>query len=427
MNDITLRDYFTTEMDNSNDMYKDYAESAAFLWYLRSVAVTEPNYNTAGIAELELRIEAQLDGLLTSIESAWSVCEDALGTPGQAGEVFTATVVAFRSRDMEKIKISIAAGLLNDETFKGVVSALGWLSSNLADPWIIKFLNSKDLDHKYLALSVCSVRRHDPGYVLTKLLQRDDCLQHKKLYARALRLVGELRRQDLMPELNKAMSSENEEVVFWAQWASVLLGNKVAVNHLQSYISKEGLYQDIAIQLVFRTISIEQGRSLISELVKNKSHMRTVIKAVGVLGDPHAVNWLITLMKEPVYACLAAEAFTNITGIDLEAHQLSAEPPEDVETISDYFNSKQDDATLFMDEDENLLWPDVHKVIEIWQKYGNNFIVGQRYFMGKTITVELLKNKIINATQRQRRGAALELALIDTEHYLVNVHQRVLA
>jgi len=149
MNDVTLRDYFA--MDSSMDMYKDYAESAAFLWYLRSVAVTEPNYTTSDLGELEYRIEAQLDGLLTSIDTAWSICEQALEMPGQAGEVFTATVVAFRSRDMEKIKTAITAGLSNDATFEGVVSALGWLSSNLADSWIIKFLNSKDLDHKYLA------------------------------------------------------------------------------------------------------------------------------------------------------------------------------------------------------------------------------------------------------------------------------------
>ncbi len=406
--------------DAYSDIYEDYAESASFLWLLRSIAVTEPNYNTDEIAELEQRIEAQLNGLMTSIELAWQVCGNALDSE-QAGEVFTATVIACRSRDMDKIKIAITAGFLNDDTFKGAVSALGWLPDNLAHSWINKFLSSKDLDHKYLALSACSVRRKDPGEMLNKILQRDDCLAHDKLHARALRLIGELRRQDLMPALETAMVSENKDIVFWANWSAILLGNKFVVEKLKAYFSDD-FYQDIAIQLAFRVVSVEQGRIWISEMVKKKDHIRTVIKSVGILGDPHAVNWLITLMNEPLYTRLAGESFTSITGIDLAEHKLSFEPSEHADELP---NDNPVDDVVYIDEDDNLPWPDSDKVRGIWQQYGQNFIVGQRYFMGRKITPELLKKKIVSGTQRQRRAAALELALIDTKQRLLNVYHRV--
>jgi len=409
------------------DIYQEYAENTAFLWLLRSNAVTDPSYNADDIAELEQRIDAQLNGLMTSMEISWPVCEEAL-IYEEAGEVFTAAVIAFRSNDIEKIKIAVSAGLLDDDTFKGLVSAMGWLPDSIVQLWISKFFSSKDLDHKYLALAACSVRREDPGDMLIKILQRKDCLAQNNLYARSLRLIGELNRQDCMHYLKPAMESDNDAINFWANWSAILLGNKAAVNNISDRFSKESVYQEIFIQLAFRVVSIEQGRSWISDLVKNKTQLRAVIKAVGVLGDPHAVNWLITLMKEPVYARLAAEAFTNITGLELEEHQLSSEAP-DYDTEDTIINSLEDlnESNIFMDEDENLPWPDVNKVIELWQKYGNNFIVGQLYFMGKTITAELLKSKIINATQRQRRNAALELALIDTDNNLINVCQRVLA
>jgi len=135
------------------------------------------------IRELEERIEAQLDGLMTSTDVAWNTCIKALSLE-EPGEVFVATVVAFRSHDSAKIQKAIEVGLTSDSTFKGLVSALGWLPNSLINPWIQKLFISKDLNHKYLALAACSVRRENPA---------DYLKTHVKLYARALRLIGELK------------------------------------------------------------------------------------------------------------------------------------------------------------------------------------------------------------------------------------------
>ena len=409
------------KMNAYREIYEQFVDDASFLWVLRSIAVEQPHYNVADIHELEQRIEAQLDGLMTAVEDAWEICLQALELE-EPGEVFTASVIAFRSHDVAKIQKTIETGLANDEATKGLISAMGWLPGKLVHPWIEKFFTSKDLNHKYLALAACSVRRENPGEYLNRILERDDCKQHEKLYARAIRLIGEIRRQDLMPHLSEAINSEQDDIRFWSNWSAILLGNRTAVTNLEPYVFKTGMHQMNAINIAFRVLPIEQARNWISKLAADKDQERTVIKATGILGDPHAVNWLITKMREPAYAKLAAEAFVLITGIDLEKNHLAAEIPP---AIAVQPNSDTDDDDVSLDEDENLLWPNPELVSSIWMSQGQNYIAGQRYFMGKKINTDFLRNTFSNVNQRQKYAVAMELALTDSTTPLYNTRARM--
>lgn len=420
--DLSIPNFLKTR-NAYRDIYEQYVYEASFLWVLRNVAVNQPHYESSDVLELEQRIEAQLDGLMTSIDIGWEVCEEVLDLQ-EPGEVFTAAVIAIRSHEMKKVQRAVEAGLETESTFRGLSSALGWLPAGLANPWIEKFLQGKDMEHKHLGVAACSLRRQDPGEILNTIFQRDDCLQHERLYARALRLVGELRRQDCMPVLNDAMKSDNEDIRFWANWSAVLLGHKNSVEQLKPCLIQPGQHQDKAIHLAFRVLPVEIARNWISELAANETHVRTVIKATGVLGDPHAVNWLIGKMQDPKLAKLAGESFTSITGVDLEKHHLAIDEPENYPVIP---NDDSDDENIELDEDENLPYPDMEKVAAIWRRHGQQFIVGRRYFMGRPITDELLKDKIKNGFQRQRHAAALELALSDSSAQLQNTHARVLS
>jgi len=419
--DLSIPNYLKTR-NAYRGIYEQYVDEASFLWILRDVAINQPHYDANDILELEQRIEAQLDGLMTSVDIGWDVCDAVLDIQ-EPGEVFTSTVIAMRSHETHKIQRSVDVGLQTDASFRGLVSAIAWLPAEISNPWIEKFLYGKDMNHKYLGLAACSLRRQDPGKVLNNILQRDDCLQHEKLHARALRLVGELRRQDCMPAILSAIKADNEKLRFWAAWSAVLLGQQSVIQDLKPFLFKPGKNQDKTIQLAFRVLPVEIARELISELASDETQARTVIKATGVLGDPHAVNWLIGKMQDIKLAKLAAESFTFITGIDLEKHHLAIEQPENYPVIPD---DDADDENTDMDEDENLPYPDIEKVAAIWRRLGQQFIVGRRYFMGRPITTDLLKDKIAHGFQRQRHAAALELAL-QGEMPLLNTHSRILA
>lgn len=402
------------------EIYEQLSGDASFLWLLRANAVSQPNFSSNDLLLLERRVDARLDGLMAAPEESWELCAAAMETQ-QAGEVFAAAVVAFRSLDVSKIQYAIEVGLASPQGFKGLVSALGWLPGRLCHSWIKKFLTSKDLNHKYLAVAACSVRREDPREYLTNIFQREDCLAHTKLYARSLRLIGELKRRDLSAALPIAMQSDNPDVLFWASWSAVLLGDKSFVKNLQPFVIKAGVNQARAIELAFRVLPVETARVWISDLAKDPAQIRNVIKATANLGDPHAINWLIAQMRVPVLTRLAGEAFTTITGIDLEEHGLALEELPDLDQqLPNGPNEDPQDPNVDMNEDERLPFPDVDKVAAVWQKYQQRFVPAQRYFMGQLLTAEHLTAAYTSTNQRQRRAAALELALLQPAEYLLN-------
>jgi len=411
------------------DFYRQLVDDTSFLWILRSVAMEQPHYTLSDISSLEERISTNLNGIMSSLEHGWKACESALELE-EPGEVFTSMVIAMRSHEPEKIQRAVEAGLSNEHALPGLLSAMGWLPADIVSPWIERFLKGKEMEHKYLGVAICSIRRIDPGNVLTNILERDDCRQNERLYCRALRLVGELHRQDCMSALSKALDIDNPEIQFWATWSSVLLGHRAVITHFLPIISTPGPHQSKAIQMAFRVLPVNLAREWISTLSEDESQYRTVIKAVSTLGDPHAIDWLISKMHDPLLAKLAGEAFVTITGIDFTKHHLTIDETETTEETTEVNSEDHEDSPEISsnaEEDQNLPLPNVEKVAIIWRNHGQNYITGQRYFMGKPITAEHLKNIILTGNQRQRHSAALELALIDNNTLLQNTREKSLS
>lgn len=405
------------------DLYEQGVTEASFLWLLRSTKLEQPQFTIKALGALETRLQDGLDGLMTSVPLAWQHSESALAF-GEPGEQFTATVIALRAREVRCIQIAVEAALANERAIPGLISALGWLPTEIAQPWVERLLKGKDMNHKYLGVAACSVRREDPGELLRDILKRNDCRQHPALQARALRLVGELRRLDLVPALQAASTSSDSSIAFWANWSAILLGQKAAVQNLQAQIVQMGPFQGRALRLAFRVLPLGPAREWISAMVKDPAQTRAVIVAVGTLGDPHAVDWLIDRMVNPVLARLAGEAFTLITGIDLEKHKLTAAPSRNRMQIP---NDNPDDADVGLDEDEGLPWPEVEKIAAWWRHHGQHFQAGRRYFLGNPITPDGLEQTIRAGTMRQRHAAAFELALLDPNRAYVNTRARIIA
>ncbi len=408
-------------------MIERYADEAAFLWVLRSLAVDQPHYNKNDLFNLEKRLNAQLDGLMTRPEDAWRICTTAMES-GEAGETFTAAVLAFRSLDVEKIQYVIEVGAVREDLRVGLISAMGWLPGRICHSWIKRFLTSKDLDHKYLAIAACSVRREDPVVYLSEILRREDCRAHVDLYARSLRLVGELKRNDLVSALTVGMESEVPEIQFWANWSASLLGNRSNLRWYQPLVITPNPHQRRAIDLCFRVLPVDVARGWIGQMVQASSKLadtRLVIGAVAALGDPHAVNWLIAQMRNPALSRLAGEAFTAITGVQLMENGLALNELPNLDALLP--NDDPADSKVGMDDDEHLPFPDTDKVAAVWQRYSTRFIVGRRYFYGKDVSEANLADLADKGNQRQRRAADLELSLLDHRRLLANHRMKTIA
>ncbi|TVZ38894.1 uncharacterized protein (TIGR02270 family) [Alteromonadaceae bacterium 2753L.S.0a.02] len=391
---------------------EQHVDDAAFLWVLRAAAINQPHYLVSDIVSLETRIDNNLDGILASLQRSWPLCLRAAEFE-EGGEAFMLAVTAFRSLEVDKIKNAVDLAVANPKTFKGFVSAMGWLPGKLCHDWIKKFFSSKELVHKYLAVAACSVRRENPGDYLVRMLEREDCIAHDLLYSRCLRTIGELKLADKSKYLETALSSESKVARFWAIWSLILLGQKQYAVHLEEFVFANTPQSLKAVALAFRVLPLETAKSWISRLSHSEENLRLIIKAISILGDPQALPWLLDIMKNPRHARLAGEAFSCITGVNLETNELSLELPN-IEEL------EQEMAPDEIDEDENLPWPSIEKLVAIWEKYGRGFTQGTRYFLGKPINDEILKNTVLHGYQRSRHAAALELALRNPSQMLVN-------
>jgi len=336
-------------------------------------------------------------------EPGWELCKEALGNE-EAGEVFAASVMAFESGIEARIQAVLDAVTAKPELARGMVSALGWLSFEQASPHIHRFLGSQVHLHRQIGLAGCVVQRADPGKILSQAVGS----RNLPLRARALKAVDELGRKDLLKAVKDNLLAEDDQVRYWAAWSGVLLGELAAIPILQRLVEREEPLREQACAMALRCMSVEQGQAWLKTLVSAPNTLRLAVQAAGVMGDPANIPWLIRQMENPTVTRVAGESFTFITGIDLAYDDLDTDKPDGFETGP---TEDPEDENVAMDADEDLPWPDPRLIEKWWEIHRLEFTSGTRYLLGKPMTIDSLNEALKNGKQRQRRAAAIELAV----------------
>ena len=394
------------------DIVSQHAEEAAFLWLLRDNAVNAPHYNLQDLADLEERVEAHLDGLRVAGEAAWPFCEQGLQQQ-EAGEVFAAAYTALDHSRPEWLTAVLDAVAAEPETIRGLLSALGWVDRQKLQGQVVVWLQSDTPLLRRIGLGTCGVQRVDCGSYLERALDDDDA----DVRARALRSVGEIRRHNLLRAILAHLDDQDEACRFQSAWSTALLGEVGGVRALVPFVESSGPFREAAAQLAFRAMDAAAAMQWVRELNKRPESARLVVQATGIIGDPVAIPWLIDKMKQPELARVAGEAVSLITGVDLAYDDLEGEWPEGFEAGP---TENPEDEDVALDADEDLPWPEVSRVAEWWLRNRDRFPAGRRLLRGQPISPETCMDALRNGFQRQRRAAALELALLSPGEPLFN-------
>lgn len=380
-----------------------HAEEAAFHWLLRDRAVRAPHYDLKDLAKLDDRLEAHLDGLRIAGPAGWDIVREELGWE-EPGEVFVAAYLAFESGDADRIGAALEVGEKSAELARGVISALGWLSSERAASYLETLIEADDPMRRRMGVGSYAVRRHDPGAILVELLAGEDLLPR----TRGLKAVGELGRTDLMPQCQRHYDEEDDEARFWAAWSGALLGDRQAVTPLSELATQGSRRAERAADMAARCMPSSQAVAWSRKLSESDDHQRVAIRIAGAAGDPALVPWLLEMMETDDLARPAGEAFTWITGLDLAYEDLDGEWPEDFEAGP---TESPADEDVQMDPDEDLPWPDPELVRAWWQEHQERFPPGTRHLGGAPIDSGTLGGVFRDGRQRLRNAAALEFAL----------------
>jgi uncharacterized protein (TIGR02270 family) len=382
-----------------SQIVEQHAEEAAFLWVLRGQATRAPNCDLDGLAQLDERIDAHLDGVRVAGACGWEACREQLDWR-EVGEVFAAAHVALKSRIGRRLDIVLDVATESVELGRGVVGALAWLPYVEVEQTIESFLVSGNTALRRIGLAASAVHRRDPGSALAGAAIDSDCA----LRVRALKAAAELGRRDLLPLCTDAAPDSP----FWNGWSTAVLGDARGAETLRNVALGNGPFAAAACDLAVRRMPHDDALAWHRDLTGHYGNVRLGVVLARALGDPALLAWLIDVMHDGTLARAAGEAFTFITGIALSRAGLSRARPEGFESGP---TDDPNDDDVAIDLDEHLLWPEPRAVEQWWLANQGRFVRGRRYFMGRPITADSLHEILFRGAQRQRMAAALELVL----------------
>ena len=397
-----------------SDLLRIHCEDAAFLFTLREKALEAPNYRLIDVYDLEERIRGHLSAVILADEVGAAMAADVLAENTGAGELFVAAyVVAHRTGPKGLVALIDAwdAELVHARSF---VVALAWCPPDFLSAFMSPWVSSTDLRLATLALGVCAEHRVDPRQHLDLAL---------KLEAPSIRRAGFLcagccGREDLK---GLALDAATDE--FEAAFAATLLGDRdAAPKALLASIETGpiGPYARRAAELAPLGLEMEVAQQGIHALLSTAETARWGVVAIGALGLPETLPWLVTQMQVDVLARVATDAFGTITGADMKDPELElVEFPDDPENLI----TEADVTEEFYDS--NLPWPNIEAVSSWLNENEGRFAKGERHVYGVTAwsynDAQLPELKY----QARFRGLAYELAMRQPGAKLPNWHGQV--
>jgi uncharacterized protein (TIGR02270 family) len=385
------------------DILEEHLEEADFLFQLRENALRDRVYDLEGLADLEERLLAHLDGLVLGEKEAWTLLEPKL-TGGELGEVFAAAFVALESGDPERIDLvkktfSEAEGGILD----GIRQALRHTSFPDIDKVVRPRLDSPQGAVRAAAIDVISFRRLP---LETALLQAGLEAKDPLVVAAAAKAVGRFRMTELKYEVEAALESDSVPVRLEVIRSGLLLKSEKALHRCRKAVQERNEEAGEALILLGLAGHTEDGSLLVNALGE-AALARNAITSLGLLGRTGGMEALIQCSADSKLARLAGEAIRILTGVDLETEKITIQREAKGKT-------EEDEDALEADPDEGLPYPGREK-LEGWSRKNlSRFDKNGRYRNGQPYSAQGLINLLQNGTLPERHHAALELALLDS-------------
>jgi uncharacterized protein (TIGR02270 family) len=390
-----------------------HTEDAAVLWERRKRAVDAPHYNAMYLGRLDEQLEAHLDGLRVAEQAGWDEAVSAFEEIGGGGEMFTVATLAFGHHDTSLIPAAIEMIKSDPATLLGpAASGIGWLKGSKLSGKVSPLLGSSHPVSRALGVHACALHRVDPGKHLSGFLADAPGVRR-----RALRLAGEIGRADLLAQIQELRTDPDPETTFWANWSAVLLGDRGdALEQLLSIATTDAPHADQALRVALPAMGFEAGVNWLNKQPMNPETTAMKITGYGLMGDAGAIPWLIDQMGDDDLAQLAGESYALITGADLEDEDLDRDIPD---AASDGPNDDPIDENVALEANENLAWASADHIAGHWQKIAGRFGAGS-YILGRRAGVEAWQSCLTLGYQRQRRAAAVWLAVSEPSAQLAN-------
>ena len=394
-------------MPIDEDILTEHADEAACLWSLRDFFARRPQVRLADLAEHDERIEAHLDGLRLAGAAGWRVATEVAAQSPGPGSLFVLAALASGPAASAEQRAGLVDLVVADptvESVSGVVAGSTWIITPQTAVASAGWWSSDVPVLQQAALGIDVASGVDPAQRLTAACTHAD----PALRARALQAVGELGRLDLQDRCRTALTDAEPSCRNAALW-SLLVSGDTANSTARAHVSRvTDAWSEPLTDLAARRLP----RAVVMDWLKVEAkggHLRRAVQLAGAHADSLVMPWLLLQLKVPAVARLAGQAFSLITGVDLEEAALIAVPP------AGFHAGPSDDPAdpdVALDPDEYLPWPDAVKVSDWWAAHAAEIPAGVRHLLGRPLSREHLDGVLRSGTQPQRAAAASERALL---------------
>lgn len=400
----------------SSQIQSQLKHDTSYAWFLRNQASNSPIFHKKHLNELDQRLEAYLDCYLISKRSGYSLLP--ILEISDWGSVFVTALTAIRTNDSESFDLALDA-LEKDEQSKELSDALCWGEMDVSKPFLDKAILSKNELARIAAITAVGYFTSQIDPELIDIYIEDDS---DKVIATTLKVIGNNKLTDYDEQVWELLTHEDEEVRFRAAYAGNLIGVQGANEALQKFcFGAETPYLREALSLLFQIIPESDLTDTLARIYKSSLSIRIKTYSIAMAALPDRIPVLLEWMKDPEYAPLAGEAFSFITGADIEEDDLSIMDIEICEAQEAPLAEKRKADPWTEAYEDDLPWPDPELTEKWWNENQHRFQNGVRYLAGKTLESDNLKWVFEEGTQPQRHIASLINAVRNPEAILRSV------
>ncbi|MBS0306418.1 MAG: hypothetical protein JSR43_13710 [Proteobacteria bacterium] len=306
------------------DIVVRHAEEAAFLWLRRGREIDGQLLGADDIGRIDRRLDANLDGLEAAGSAGWETAVQRFALFPEAGEAFVLGTLALRAGDDERLAIAVqSAKTLGAAGLKALSGAAARTARQRLRGCVARWLNSADPFERTLGLCALSHHRVNAAAYESRLIEDGDVTVRR----RACRLAGELGSRDLAARLVHHMQANDVGEVFEAACALCLLGEDAqAVPVLDRLVGHEA-FGARAVELRLLATPGVTGRRWLQGLLEQPTLRAAATAAIGVVGDPVIMPWLIRAMRDAALVRPAGVALRDLFAVDFNDTDLFSIDP----------------------------------------------------------------------------------------------------
>lgn len=411
-------------MEFLRDILEEHLEEADFLYGQRQAALFDDVYDLAGLAELEERLLAHIDGLVVAGDEGWEMLEPKLAGD-DPGEAFAAALAALASGVKER-RDAVLAALpgASEDALPGLTAALQLIEARDLHEPLRELVAEAAAPVAAAVIDILAFWRHGLApEELQHILASDEPL----IRCAGLRAAAALGWTQFAGECATALAGDDETLRAEAAGCAWTLGHAGALQTVREKLAA-GDESAAELQIWLGLGGDRSDGKLLAAGLQNADLARGAVMALGWLGDPDRLDDLVALLRDPERAGLwrqIAAAIVRTTGVDLGAAGLLAEgppaepeeaepeaaaTPDEADETDEADEAADDFADSAADPDEDLPWPDPDRLAEWWQANRTRFGSGRRLRWGREFDRKAVLAVLQRGGMGERQWAARELA-----------------